>query len=226
MLNAQQRASILRFDTCKLANAIERLNLRLKNEGFTHSGLHCVTGGFPSVLGYAVTSRVRCEDPPMKGYSYYDLTAWWELVRTRPAPRIAVIEDLDANPGRGAVVSDFHAEILASLGCDGVVTNGAVRDVPALARIGFPAFAGHIAMSHEYVHMVSHGTEVEIFGLRISPGDLIYVDVHGVLLLPEDRLDDIVRTAGEMVSKERRILDLCRSSGFSFDELRMEVKTL
>jgi hypothetical protein len=39
-------------------------------------------------------------------------------------------------------------------------------------------------------------------------------------------LDDIIRTAGEMVSKERRILELCRSSDYSFDELRKEVKTL
>ena len=33
VLTVEQRPAILRFDTCKLANAIERLGLRLKNQG-------------------------------------------------------------------------------------------------------------------------------------------------------------------------------------------------
>jgi 4-hydroxy-4-methyl-2-oxoglutarate aldolase len=226
MLRAEQRDAIFQFDTCKLANAIERLNLRLRNEGFTRPGLHCMTGRFAAVLGYAVTSRVRCDDPPMKGYSYYDLADWWALLRAQPGPHVAVIEDLDAHPGQGAVLSDVHAVILRSLGCEGVVTNGAVRNVPALAQLGFAAFAGQIAMSHEYVHMVACETEVEVFGLRIAPADLIYADVHGALLLPEDRVDDILRAAHDQVAKERRIFDLCRSPEHSFDKLREEVKRL
>jgi regulator of RNase E activity RraA len=226
MLRPEQREAILQFDTCKLVNAIERLNLRLRNEGFTRPGLRCTTGGFSAVLGYAATSRVRCDDPPMKGYSYYDLVDWWALLRAKRMPLVVVIEDLDSRPGQGAVLSDVHAVVLRSLGCEGVITNGAVRNVPALAQMGFPAFAGHIAMSHEYVHMVSFETDVEVFGLRIRPGDLIYADVHGALLLPEDRVDDVVGLARDQVEKERRVFDLCRSSQYSFDRLREDVTKL
>lgn len=226
MLRPDQRDAILQFDSCKLANAIERLNLRLRNEGFTRPGLHCMTGGFPAILGYAVTSRVRCDDPPMKGYSYYDLAGWWALLRAQPGPCIAVIEDLDAHPGQGAVLSDVHARVLRSLGCEAIVTNGAVRNVPTLAKMGFAAFAGHIAMSHEYVHMVAWETEVEIFGLRIAPGDLLYADVHGALLLPEEEVDAILSTARDQAAKERRIFDLCQSPDYSFERLREEMRTL
>lgn len=226
VLSAEQRDAILQFDTCKIANAIEKLGIRLRNEGFTSNGLRCVTRGFATVLGYAVTSKVKCADPPMKGYSYYDLADWWEVILTRRAPRIAVIQDVDTKPGQGAVLSDVHAEVLRALGCQAVVTNGAVRNVPELARIAFPAFASYITMSHAYVHMVEHGTSVEINGLNIAPEDLIYVDVHGVLSIPAELVDDIILIARENHAKERKIIDLCRSENFYLDTLRSAMKDL
>src|SRR5882724_10241857 len=130
MLTESQRSQILRFDTCKIANALECLKIRLKNEGFTQPGLHCVTGGFPSVLGYAVTSRVKTADPPLKGTLQFDRLEWWEQIATRPGPSIAVIQDIDHKPGQGAVLSDVHAEVLRALNCHGLITNGAVRNLP------------------------------------------------------------------------------------------------
>jgi len=218
---------IVAYDTCKIANAIEALKVRLKNEGFTRPGLRCVTGGRPSAIGYAVTSKVRTESPPMKGTrSYYDLTDWWAEMFDKPQPRIAVIEDIDSHPGRGAVVSDVHAAVLSALNCRAVVTNGAVRNVPGLASMGFPAFAVHVSMSHAYVHMVDHEVPVSILDLQVTPGDLLYVDFHGALSIPEVLVPDILRVAEENRVHERRIIDLCRSSNFNFDTLLAAVKGL
>lgn len=227
ILTAEQRQAILRFDTCKLANAIERLGFRLRNEGFTRPGLRCVTGGSPRVLGYAVTSCVKTTDPPMHGYrTYYDLTDWWSVIETRPHPRVAVIQDVDAEPGTGAVLSDVHANVLQALGCCGVVTNGSVRNVEALAVMRFPAFSQSVSMSHAYVHMVNFGGPVEILGLRIAPSDLIYVDVHGALLLPSGEIDDIIRIAQELASKEAAVITLCLSGNVSIHRIREAVKDL
>ncbi len=219
-------SELIAFDTCKIANAIEVLKLRLHNEGFTRPGLRCVTGGFPAVLGYAVTSKVRCADPPMRGTSHLDLTDWWAKLRERPAPRIAVIEDIDPEPGQGAVLSQMHAEILRSLQCCGVVTNGAVRNIPSLAAMSFPAFSCHVTMSHAYAHMVEYGVAVEILGLRVAPSDLIYADVHGMLSIPVEHVGDILRVAREREQKLIKIIDLCHGGRFSFDRLRAEIQEL
>jgi regulator of RNase E activity RraA len=226
MLNWTKRAAILRFDTCKIANAIEKLNIRLRNEGFTRPGLRCLTPGSPAVLGYAVTSKVKCADPPLDGYSYYDLSDWWEIVRSSPHPAVAVIQDADLNPGQGAVLSDVHAEVLHALECGGLVTNGAVRDVPTVARSGFAVFACQVTMSHAYVHMVDFDAPVEVMGLKVRPGELIYADVHGLLAIPEERVDEILHIAECQAARERTIIDLCRSSQFSFESLRAAVKSL
>lgn len=218
-LTPAQCEAVQAFDTCKIANAIERLGLRLKNEGFTRPGLQSRVGGFPSVVGYAVTSRVRTADPPMRGYTCHDLKDWWAEFERYPEPRLAIIEDVDSVPGQGAVLSDLHAEVLRALRCRGLVTNGAVRNIGRLDRIGFPVFSAHVAVSHSYIHMLEYGVPVEIFGLPIQPRDLIFADCHGAISIPEKHFDDIVRLAGELVAAERRVIDLCRSDNFTLSAL-------
>ena len=220
MITEGQRNQILHFDTCKIANALECLKIRLKNEGFTRPGLHCVTAGFPTVLGYAVTCRVKAAEPPLKGSLHFDRLEWWEQIASQPGPSIAVIQDVDHHPGQGAVLSDVHAEVLRALNCHGLITNGAVRDLPALVAMGFPAFSQFVAASHSYVHMVDYNVPVEIIGLHVRPGDLVFVDVHGALLLPTEAIDDVIRVANEQAAHERTVVDLCRSQHFSIPKLR------
>ena len=176
--------AIRQFDTCTIANAIERFGVRLRNEGFTRPGLRCVTGDLPRLLGYAATCRVRSADPPMSGNAYVDRTDWWETIGLLPVPRIAVFQDLDAAASGASTIGQVHAAILKALHCEGVITNGAARDVPGVSRMQFPMFASAVSVSHSYMHIVDFGAPVEIFGLPIRSGDLLYADVHGVVSIP------------------------------------------
>jgi len=97
----------------------------------------------------------------MEGGGYiYDRTDWWKEILAVPAPRIVVIQDVDANPGLGAFVGEVHAHILQALGCVGVVTNGAVRDLNAIEGSGFQVFAGNVSVSHAYAHVFDFGGPV------------------------------------------------------------------
>lgn len=225
-MSEDELAALRKFDTCKLANAIEQLNLRLHNEGYSQPGLRCVSGPCDSLLGFAATSCVRGQDPPLRGSRFPDVTEWWAYLSKQPGPRVAVIEDMEPHPAQGAVLSDVHAEILRAFGCIGVVTNGAVRNIRALEAMQFPAFASHVTISHAYVHLVDYGVPVKIHGLRINPGDLLYTDAHGVLSLPINHVPDIIRMARERARYEARVIDLCRSADFSFERLYTEMRNL
>jgi len=100
-----------------------------------------------------------------------------------------IIQDVDHNPNQGALLSDVRAEILRALDCQAVVTNGTVRDLPALAAMNFPAFCQFVSASNAYMHT----SQVEILGLHVAPGDLVYVDVRGAVLLPEGSIEEICR---------------------------------
>ena len=211
------------FDTCTIANAIERCGLRLRNEGFTLPGLQCLTPPAQPLVGYAATYQVRSSDPPLTGSVYLDRTDWWEAIEKLPSPRVAVIQDLEPE-AYGSVVGEVHCAILRAFHCLGVITNGAVRDIPAVNRMGFPLFAQHAAVSHSYTHVVDYGGRVEIFGLEILSGDLVMADCHGAILIPIEMAEELPRVAAEIRAGERRIIDVCRSPDFSPQKLLQIIK--
>ena len=223
-LSAEQLQGLQRHDTCTLSNAIESFQMRLRNEGFADSRIRRLTPGPAPLVGYAVTLRIRCADVPKDGHPYIDRTDWWDQLADMPGPLVVVIQDMDEKPGTGAFIGEVHAAILSALGCVGVVTNGAVRDLPALERAGFSAFAAASAVSHAYSHIIETGRPVEIGGLAVHPGDLLHADAHGVLSVPLDIAGQLVPVADAIVQRERRVLDLCRSPGFSLEKLRDAVK--
>ena len=137
-LSREQLERLRQFDTCTLSNAIERLNIRPRNEGFVAGTAACRFPRLPAVIGYAVTARMRSSMPPVSGRCYYEHADWWKHVTEIPSPRIVVIQDADHSPGVGALFGEAYARISRALGCVACVTNGAVRDIPGIEAPGFP----------------------------------------------------------------------------------------
>jgi 4-hydroxy-4-methyl-2-oxoglutarate aldolase len=223
-LTAAQIDALKRFDTCTIANAVELLDVRMRNEGFADASVRSLVPCPQPVVGHAVTARIRCSSPPMRGGAYVDRTDWWDHIVTVSGPRIVVIEDVDDAPGTGAFLGEVHAAILQALGCVAAVTNGSVRDVPAIEASGFKLFARHLSVSHAYVHIVEFGGPVTVGGLRVSPGDILHADAHGVLSVPKGFAAQVPDLARMIVERERRVLELCRSADFSVKKLREAVK--
>ena len=225
-LTLEQIEQLCALDTCTVANAIERFNLRLRNEGYTAPGIKCVNGSFKPIVGFAGTCRVKTSNPPMSGNYYYDRTDWWNAIETLPKPRIAVIQDVDSAPALGASVGEVHAAILKALSCVGVITDGGVRDLPAVAALNFPMFACHVSLSHAYAHVIDYGTKVTVSGLEIALGDLLMGDCHGVLSIPREIAADVASVAQEIARAERKVIDLCASPEFTIEKLRTAIETL
>ena len=213
-----------RLDSCTVANAVESFEVRLRNTGFTNSSVHCIFPDFPPMAGHAATARIRTSAPPMQGHSYYDRTDWWNHILSIPSPRIAVLEDVDAHPGLGSFVGEIHLNILRALGCVGVVTNGAVRDLFAAEALRFQMFAGNVSVSHAYAHIFDFGGPVIVGGMKVRPGDVLHGDAHGVLTVPLEIANKVPDAAEEIVRREQRVVALCRGSEFTIEKLREAVK--
>lgn len=209
-----------RLDTCAVSNAVERLAIRLRNEGFTDRRVRCLFEDLPPAVGYAVTATIRCSAPPLVGHTYADRTDWWNAILNTPAPRIVVVQDVDDQPGLGAFVGEVHANILRALDCVAYLTNGTVRDLPAVREIGLLTFAAGTTPSHAFVHIVGFGAPVEVGGLTVTPGDLLVADRHGVVSVPPEIATRIPRIVAEMRVRERQVIEYCRGRDFSVEKLR------
>jgi 4-hydroxy-4-methyl-2-oxoglutarate aldolase len=219
-LSEQQLAALRGLDTCSVSNAIETFGIRLRNTGFADASIRCMFDDLPPMVGYAVTARLRSGDPPMQGGSYHDRTEWWQYVIQAPPPRIVVLQDVDKQPGLGAFIGDVHAAILRALGCAGYVTNGAVRELPAVRNIGLSLFAGKVAVSHAYAHIFDYGATIEIGGLEVHPGDLLHGDRHGVLMIPREVAARVPAASARLRKAEEAIISFCESENFSLEQLR------
>ena len=216
-----------RLDTCTVSNAIDRLKIRLRNEGsMLGSAVHCQFPNLGPMLGYAATGQIRSTSAPVTGRAYHENMNWWRYVASVPEPRILVLQDVDPIPGAGALVGELHALIALGLNCVGYVTNGSVRDLPAVEALGFHLFAGSVAVSHMYAHVSEYGEPIEIGGMKIESGDLLHGDRHGVHSIPLSIASEVPKMVTQMLSEERDLRDFCRSPRFSLEGLDRKLQVL
>jgi len=223
-LREEDLEALRQLDTCAVEDAIETFDLRARNTGFANSAIRCFFEDLPPMVGYAATARLRSGDRPISGRSFQDRSEWWKSILDVPKPRIVVLEDIDEPAGVGAFLGDVHAAMLLGLGCIGYVTNGAVRELPALRKMGIHVFARNVAVSHAYSRIIEYACPIQVGGMPVGPGDLLHGDRHGVLSIPRGIAAEIPRVAEELKERDRRMIELCRSPGFSVEKLRQAIK--
>jgi regulator of RNase E activity RraA len=98
-------------------------------------------------------------------------------------------------------------------GAVGCVTDGLVRDVRQIRELRFPVFHGGIGPldSKGRGEMMAMDVPVELAGVRVLPGDFVFGDVDGVVVIPQARAAETFRLALEKVTAENRTRDELRA---------------
>ena len=221
-LTTEELAALRELDTPTVCNALEVVAPERRGYGYTTDPLVCAFPDLPPMVGYARTAIIRSMRP--SGHSDIDARdiriGYYEHVSRGPAPRIAVIQDIDGTrPGYGAFWGEVNSNIHKALGCLGVITDGCVRDLTAIPQ-GFQMLAGSIKPSHAYVHIVDYGKQVNVAGMVVGDGDLIHADRHGAVVIPKAVARKVVEAARQVGAKEARILEACRAPDFTFEKLK------
>src|SRR5262245_621336 len=192
-----------------LANAVELFEVVPPNAGYNRSPLTCHFPELGMCAGYAVTVTARTDTQA----EAMDEPKYWKWLETMPGPKIVVVQDLDEPPG-GAMWGEWNANVHRALGCVGTITQGAVRDLDALDRLRFHAFATSVSVA------VGYGDPVQVAGLPIETGDLLVADQHGVLRIPSDiPLKELCATARRIDELESEIFAYCARNDFTVDGL-------
>ena len=131
---------------------------------------------------------------------------------------IALVDDL--RPGDVAVFSCAGNSRIAPWGellstaararrARGCVTDGLVRDVRMIRDMGFPVFAGGIGPldTKSRAKMMMADVPSEIGDAKISPGDIIFGDVDGVVAIPGGVASEVLAVAMQKVMEENNVRD-------------------
>ena len=219
-LTADLIAELKSVDTPTVCNALELLVPERRGYGFTTRPLVCTRPELGPIVGIARTATIRAahpSDPQANQASLRD--AYYAYIDDGAKPSIVVIQDLDEEHGYGSFWGEVNSNIHKGLGCDAVITNGSVRDLPDIAT-GFQMFADRVGPSHAFVHVVDFSRPVTVAGMRVSDGDVIHADQHGAVVIPQDVCAEVKRAADLIARRERVIISAAQQPGFDIGALR------
>ena len=89
----------------------------------------------------------------------------------------------------------------------GAVLDGYSRDTPEVLEAGFPVFSlgGYAQDQGARGKVVDYRIGVEINGVRVQPGDIVFGDLDGVLVIPREAEEEAIRRALEKASTENQV---------------------
>ena len=92
-------------------------------------------------------------------------------------------------------------------GAAGAVIHGYSRDTRGILALGFPTFSfGRYAQDQgPRGKVVDFRVPVEIEGVRIVPGDIVFADLDGVCVIPQDAAPDVFAAAFDKVRAENTV---------------------
>ena len=89
----------------------------------------------------------------------------------------------------------------------GAVLDGYSRDTPEVLQSGLPVFSygGYAQDQGPRGKVVDWRVPVEINGVRVKPGDIVFGDLDGVLVIPREAEEEAIRRALEKASTENEV---------------------
>jgi 4-hydroxy-4-methyl-2-oxoglutarate aldolase len=142
--------------------------------------------------------------------------AWDEYrayVASVPGPKIVVVQDLDKPKVGGAFWGEVNSNVHRALGCVGTVTDGSIRDVDEMTNAGFKGIARCLSVGHAHVTPVRWNCEVEVFGCKVRPGQLMHADKHGFLVVPPEDVSRLYEASTFMDRNECETVIAAARSG-------------
>jgi 4-hydroxy-4-methyl-2-oxoglutarate aldolase len=196
-LTDQERTDLEALTSGQVSDAMEALNLRRS----VVTGFMMLAAPGAKIVGPAVTLR---QVPKSAGDDRGTrLTRHQELSRKIAQKGDVVVVD---NGGRLDTASwgEFHGYACKQNGVAGAIIDGATRDGPAIRNSGFPTFVrGLTPVTSKWDLKTASINEPVILGqVEVKPGDIIFADETGIVVIPAAKKELVLSKANEIRAAE------------------------
>lgn len=202
MMDEKLMESILqeysRLYTCAVSDAIDELGLE---PGFIDAGIRPMWPG-ARLLGFAGTMKMVPSEEPL------DRNIIAHLVKfLRKTPKFPVMCVDMSNQMIAAGLGQSTSRILMKLGFRGGLVDGPIRDLAQVIDLKFPLFARGIICSSIRSRMIvdleSVMKPIQCGERIINPGDLVFGDINGVVIVKSENIETVLKKAKEMISTDK-----------------------
>lgn len=169
----------------------------------------------PSREDVAVPERWKDRDYPQR-----------KAIESAPAGTALVIDQ--RGDLRAGAAGDILITRLQQRGVVALVTDGALRDTPAIAELAFPAFCAGAAAPASMTTLFAADLQTPIGcgGVAIFPGDLLVGDAEGVVVIPRGLAKDIAEDGAEQELFESYVQERVEQGASTFGLYPPDEQTL
>ncbi len=213
-----QQLEALRREDCTAVYNVMKLQGMADPNAYSGPELRCLFPDLPlPIVGYAVTSEWTAGETGAVNADYLD---WLEHMEAAPGPKIAVMSDIGAQPGRGGIVGDGMIAEYSAFGCVGTVVGGSVMDIRPMSALRARVWATGVVPAYDELRMAAFARPVAIGGLTIEDGDILMADEGGVIRIPRASVSVILRGMPAFRELERSMAAMSRRPGLTAAQLR------
>jgi 4-hydroxy-4-methyl-2-oxoglutarate aldolase len=194
VFDQKYRKRLEKLATTNLSDALDKIGIRGAVIGIRP------LFGMPKVVGSAVTIKITAAG----------------LIRSKHHLGIEAIAssqkgDVIAIDNRGDTQNNCWGEILTCAakmkGVAGVIIDGAARDVDACEEMGFPIFARGIVpiTARGRIMQENFNCLIRLGDVQVRPGDILVGDINGVVVIPPEKIEEVLIEAEMIMEKEEKI---------------------
>jgi len=201
-MNKEKLESILyeysRLYTCAVSDAIDELGLE---PGFIDAEIRPMWSG-ARILGLAGTMKMVVSDEELDRNIIAKMVKFVKQVPDFPVMCVDMSGEMIA-----AGLGQSTSRILQKLGFRGGLVDGPIRDIAQVTDLKFPIFARGIVCSsirgRMVIDMDSVMKPIKCGERVIKPGDLIFGDINGVVIVKSEDIEKVLEKAKEMISTDK-----------------------
>jgi 4-hydroxy-4-methyl-2-oxoglutarate aldolase len=192
----QYRQRLAKLSSTNIADALDAYGLK----GATY-GIRPIWEGAGKIIGKAVTIKITAAGLT-KSKTHLGVKAI----------DIAKLGDVIVIDNGGRLDTSCWGGILATgakiKGISGVVIDGACRDVDDYVELQFPVYARGSVVATARGRIMEEATNVMIQfgGVQVRPDDVVFGDRSGVVIIPKEKLEEVVSKAEELYEKENAMI--------------------
>ena len=140
---------------------------------------------------------------------------------------VALVAQQDFPPALRSRVGLFGGNMTTQYKAQGVVavvTDGPMRDLDEIRELGVQYFATGVTPGHGDMMIREVGVPVTVGGMTVMPGDMIHMDMHGVVKFPASKMDQVLENAEKLLEREEAGRKIFKEPGFSLAKWKASVK--
>lgn len=155
------------------------------------------------VMGRASTLKIRALKEGEDFRGIYDGLSTYQRVRSG---EIIIAEN---ECDKSAYFGELNCNLAIRSGAIGTIIDGVTRDANEVQQLNYPVFSkGYCCADVRGIGTVeSFNQKICVEGVEINPGDLIFGDVNGIVVIPKTLEQEVLHRAVESVKKEKCVLE-------------------